>query len=54
MERTVYIHSHGFSAYCIKIWQSNQLIVTQLARFFRFSNLLTKLILNILVGGKKE
>ena len=53
MERMICIQSESFSAYCIKIWQSNQFIVTQVARFFRLSDLLTKLILNILVDGKK-
>ena len=54
MERMVCIQSQGFFAYCIKIWQSNQFIVTQVARFSRLCDLLTKLILNILVDGKKK
>ena len=29
MERGICIHSQSLSAYCIKIWQSEQLIITQ-------------------------
>jgi len=50
----VHIHSQSFSAYCIKIWQSNEFIVTQVARFSDLSDLLTKLILDILVDRKKR
>ena len=54
IESIVHIHSQSFSAYCIKIWQSNEFVVIQVARFSRLSDLLTKLILDILVDGKKR
>ena len=54
MERMVCIHSQSFSAYCFKIRQSNQFIVTQVtARFSGLCDFFTKLILNVLVDGKK-
>ena len=54
IQRMVCVHSESFSAYCFKIRQSNEFIVAQVARFSCLCDLLTELILNILMGGKKR